>query len=140
MAYKPTGRPNGRPRKDAVVARIKELAGLGAPPSVIAALVRIPEKELNERHKENMAIGRAEGVEKVLRALYGRVAEGGQKNTIETLFWVKCNAEWAETAAGRKGVAQEKGSDDMTGLTLEFVGADDPPAPALKALRGGKKG
>ena len=104
------------------VDRIRELAGLGVPPASIAVLVEMPLEKLQQRHEDDMALGRAQAIEKVLRALLGRVTEGGQKNTIETLFWCKCNAGWAETAAGRAAVErQETGTDDTKQVTFEFL-------------------
>jgi hypothetical protein len=104
------------------VERIRELAGLGVPPASIASLVAMPLELLQKRHEEDMALGRAQAIEEVLRALKNRVTEGGAKNTIETLFWCKCNAGWAETAAGRAAVEkQEQSEDDTKAITFEFA-------------------
>lgn len=104
------------------VDRIRELAGLGVPVASIAVLVGISLERLQKHHEEDMALGRAQAIERVLQALLERVTEGGQKNTIETLFWCKCNAGWAETAAGRAAVEkQEKSEDDTRMVTFEFA-------------------
>lgn len=95
---------------------------MGVPAASIAALVDIPLEQLQKRHEKDMTLGKAEAIERVLRALLERVTVGGQKNTIETLFWCKCNAGWAETAAGRAAVEQqERSEDDTKAVTFEFT-------------------
>lgn len=124
------GRPKKPPVEESVrieraqrkVERIRELAGLGVPPASIASLVGMSLDVLQKRHEEDMALGRAQAIERVLQALLRRVTEGGAKNTIETLFWCKCNAGWAETAAGRAAVEkQETSADDTKAVTFEFL-------------------
>lgn len=103
-----------------LVARIRYLAGRGMPLKYIAALTRVPvtDFETGGRFAEDIEIGKAEAALAVMEATYTRVIEG---KTIETLFWLKCNAGWAETASARKKMAEDEDDNEISEIELKVV-------------------
>lgn len=103
------------------LVRIRHLAGRGVPVADIAALtdVLVEDLMLGGKYHREMRIGKAEGVAKIAEALYLK-ALGGK--TIEGLFWMKCNAGWSETAAGRQKNKQADEEDDaIGGIEVEVI-------------------
>ena len=96
-------RVKGRPAielTDGQIETLQHLAAVGCTLDMIARRLRIAPctldrlVERDERVKEAIDIGRADGGAKVLQTAYGMATDG--KNPWMTSFWLKCKLGWKE--------------------------------------------
>lgn len=120
--------PEGAP---SIAARIRYLAGRGLNSNHIATLagVKLEDVSPGGDYWAEVEKGVALAVLAVTEKHYERVLSG--KNTQEVMFYLKSVGKFAETAEGRKKVAEETGtSDENVGIDIEFDDSEyDPDAP-----------
>lgn len=111
----------------ALLAYIRRLAGRGLPPKYIAVLVNRDFAEAKVgpadfetlgRYHDVALQGRAEAALEVADGMFDRAKNPTGKG-VDPLFWLKCNADWSETPAGRvKAKAADDDDDKITGIDI----------------------
>lgn len=99
------------------------------PPKLMAAQIRrhFPESkvvsedfEMGGRYHEIVLQGRADAVMEVSDALVDRAKAGG-KGTIDAMFFLKCQGDWAETPAAREKAKKADDDDRFAGIDVTFT-------------------
>ena len=99
------------------------------PPKLLAAQIRrhfpsspvvAEDFEAKGRYYEIILQGRADAVMEVSDALVDRAKAGG-KGTIDAMFFLKCQGDWAETPAAREKAKKADDDDRFVGLDVTWT-------------------
>lgn len=114
----------------AFLAKIRHLAGRGVPPKFIAVLLNrdfpgapgaptvTEDFEAGGRFYTIAMEGKGDAVLEVAEGMFDRAKSATGKG-VDPLFWLKCNADWSETPAGRvKARAADEDDGGITGIDI----------------------
>ena len=120
--------PDPMTRDSAFLARIGHLAGIeGLPAKFIAVKIRneFPEAsavtedfEPKGRFYEAVLLGMADAAGAVGAAFYHQAKDATGKGAIAPLFFMKCRADWAETAVARRKLKDADEDDTFVGMDI----------------------
>jgi len=115
------GKPKHIPT-EVQLAKVKELAGLGIRHVDIASIIGISRATLELRYRDELDIGGAVARAKVAQTAYQMALSGDSASM--TTFYMKTQCGWRET--DHHVHTGEDGGAIQHGLSVEFVGLDDP--------------
>lgn len=115
------------------LAKIRHYAGRGMPATFIASLMStdFPDQpygpltpddfEPSGRYYPVVVHGKSLAAMEIADGMFSRAKDPLSKSSIEPLFWLKCNADWNETAAGREKAKKAHTDDVLTGFDFVVV-------------------
>lgn len=99
--------------KKAIEDQIMIMVSLGLDADIIAQILKVTQKELEEKHRLILENGQQLANYKVAMRLYDMAINGkGRESTLAVFFWLKARAGWVETQQYR---FDSKGSKDSGG-------------------------